>query len=181
MRRSELANLRWIDIDFDRQTMTIQSSENWQTKNYNYRVLLLTPDLYDLFSEMPKPGNRESKVFDVNCGTLFKVVKSTAHGIGAPFNVSLHTLRRTFASHLVMSCTPLRVVQELLGHSDYKTTLMYVHLSPEFAGQYTHNLPYASCVQNVPKSNEKDTKKMQTGTDKNPDNIVSFYSYKGSR
>lgn len=45
--------------------------------------------------------------------------------------VGWHTLRHTFASHLVMADVNLRTIKELLGHSDIKTTMIYAHLAPE--------------------------------------------------
>lgn len=52
-----------------------------------------------------------------------------AAGVGG----TLHRLRHTFCAHLVMAGVPLRRVQLLAGHADYKTTEMYAHLAPEGA------------------------------------------------
>jgi integrase len=55
---------------------------------------------------------------------------------------SLHRLRHTFCAHLVMNGVPLRRVQLLAGHADYKTTEMYAHLAPEGAADAVSKLAF---------------------------------------
>jgi integrase len=55
---------------------------------------------------------------------------------------SLHRLRHTFCAHLVMNGVPLRRVQLLAGHADYKTTEMYAHLAPEGAADAVSRLAF---------------------------------------
>ncbi len=54
MRKSELLNLKWSDIDFDRGTATVQAKEDWHTKNYKSRTIQLTPMLYGVLGEQKK-------------------------------------------------------------------------------------------------------------------------------
>ena len=58
-------------------------------------------------------------------------------------NVTLHTLRHTFASQLAIAGVPLRYVQELMGHQSFQTTLQYAHLSEEHVKKQVLRLPFA--------------------------------------
>jgi site-specific recombinase XerD len=58
-------------------------------------------------------------------------------------DVTLHTLRHTFASQLVMAGVSLVDVKKLMGHQDYKTTLQYAHLSKEHVKRQVLKLPFA--------------------------------------
>ena len=70
-------------------------------------------------------GNRLSRV------AVWNLVKKYAPRAGASAAVSPHTLRHTFATHLLHGGAPLRNVQELLGHASITTTQVYTHLTSE--------------------------------------------------
>ncbi|HEX2072126.1 MAG TPA: site-specific tyrosine recombinase XerD [Thermoleophilaceae bacterium] len=62
---------------------------------------------------------------------LYKIVKRHARSAGLADRMSPHTLRHTFATHLLAGGCDLRAVQEMLGHADVATTQLYTHLSSE--------------------------------------------------
>jgi integrase/recombinase XerD len=62
---------------------------------------------------------------------LYKIVRRHASGAGLADRMSPHTLRHTFATHLLAGGCDLRSVQEMLGHADVATTQLYTHLSSE--------------------------------------------------
>lgn len=83
-------------------------------------------------------GDREEPHLFVNArGTgltrqgLYKIVRGHAVAAGLDGHMSPHTLRHTFATHLLAGGCDLRALQEMLGHADVATTQMYTHLSAE--------------------------------------------------
>jgi integrase/recombinase XerD len=65
-------------------------------------------------------------------GMVFQMVKSVALQAGIPKNVSPHTFRHSFATHLVEGGADLRAVQDMLGHESITTTEIYTHLDTDY-------------------------------------------------
>ncbi|MHC4386890.1 MAG: tyrosine-type recombinase/integrase, partial [Planctomycetota bacterium] len=62
---------------------------------------------------------------------LWRIVKKYALRAGMPKNMTVHTLRHCFATHLLSGGADLRALQEMLGHADIKTTQIYTHVDNE--------------------------------------------------
>ena len=95
-------------------------------KNYidNYRPFLLKTKVSD-YVFINNFGNVISRV------GFFKILKKLCKDAGINKEVSPHTLRHSFATHLLNNGANLRVIQHLLGHSNITTTQIYSHLSNE--------------------------------------------------
>ena len=63
---------------------------------------------------------------------IFKIIKDLARAIGLKKNISPHTFRHSFATHLVEGGADLRAVQDMLGHESIITTEIYAHMNREF-------------------------------------------------
>ncbi len=73
---------------------------------------------------------------------FFKYIKKLAKDCGIEKEISPHTIRHSFATHLLLGGTDLRIVQELLGHEDISTTQIYTHLDKsKIKDMYDHTHP----------------------------------------
>ena len=136
MRRGEVINLEWKDIDFERRVIKIQIKENWQPKT-GERDIPINARLFKLLGQLHKKRRKGSLVFYNSIGNKIhrNKLRTKLIQIAKKADISeltkLHTLRHTFASHLVMKGVDLASVQKLMGHADIKTTMIYSHLAPE--------------------------------------------------
>ena len=136
MRVSELVNLKISDIDFNESLVRVMGKGSKERivpinetasnalKIYinDYRNFLLkTNDSEYIF--INNFGKKISRV------GFFKIIKQLCKENGINKNVSPHTLRHSFATHLLNNGADLRIIQELLGHSNLTTTQIYSHLS----------------------------------------------------
>lgn len=122
-RRNEALGLTWKDIDFKNRMITFN-----KTKTHRIRKIPMSDDVYDLLLHLKreKNGNRVFNYQDRYISRKFhKYVKSLG------IECRLHDLRHTFASLLVASNTQIRIIQDLLGHKDIKSTLVYTHTQEE--------------------------------------------------
>ena len=148
-------NLGWSDIDFDQCTIAVQPKEDRNTKNYKSRAISLTPALYEALQEHWKQraqlGIKSEYVFTYLVERIERGIRdslrTTVEEAGLQ-NVTLHTLRRTFASQPAIAGVPLRYVQKLMGHSSFETTLQYDHLSDDHAERQVLRLPFAGGTGN---------------------------------
>ncbi|MBI1282530.1 MAG: tyrosine-type recombinase/integrase [Anaerolineaceae bacterium] len=147
IRVGEAAMLRWQDIDFERRTITIAPREGWTTKTRRGRTVNVHETLNDFLKNYrEKHGQKSELVLDLSTDAIKKRFRRLVGFAGLPAKgddkVTPHTLRHTYASHLVMNGTPLFNVANLLGHSNTETTRLYSHLTPENNQRYVDNLDF---------------------------------------
>ncbi len=88
----------------------------------------------------PKPGHEDFLFLNKRGSQLsrvmvFMIIKELAQKIGLEKNISPHTFRHSFATHLIEGGADLRVVQEMLGHESITTTEIYTHLDRDYLKQ----------------------------------------------
>lgn len=136
LRLSELLDLKLTDLDFDRKLIRVKMG-----KGRKDRYTLLSPKLETLLREYLVLYRPVSYVFEGRDGGRYsaKSVQNVFQNAAAQAEIqkhaSVHTLRHSFATHLLENGTDLRFIQELLGHSSSKTTEIYTHVSRKSIGK----------------------------------------------
>jgi integrase/recombinase XerD len=131
LRIGEAIDLRLSDIDSKRMLIHIKMA-----KGKKDRYTLLSPSFLELLREYYKVYKPKNFLFEGQTSEQYtsssaqQVLKNALKLAGIKGRrITLHTLRHSFATHLLESGTDLRYIQSLLGHSSPKTTMIYTHVS----------------------------------------------------
>lgn len=136
MRVSELINLTLLDVDLDSATVRTlgKGSKERVIPVGDYAIKYLSIYIHEYRSKLLK-RELNNYLFLNNHGKrltrqgFFKMIKKRQQEVGIKKDLSPHTLRHSFATHLLNHGADLRSIQELLGHSDIGTTQIYTYVS----------------------------------------------------
>jgi len=157
MRRAELARLKVSDINSQRMIIRVVAGKGGKDRD-----LPLSPALLEILREYWRWRKPRLYLFPTrNCSrrldqpipdkTVWIACSEAARRAGISKHVTPHTLRHSWATHLLEAGTDLRTIQVLLGHGDLETTAQYLHLSQRHLHAVTNPLDglTLSRVQNI--------------------------------
>jgi site-specific recombinase XerD len=131
LRVSEVVALKVSDIDSKRMTLRIE-----QGKGQRDRYVMLSPQLLEWLRDWWRAARPQAWLFPgmnpvnpMSARQLSRVVSDTAREAGIAKRVSPHTLRHSFATHLLEHNVDIRVIQVLLGHAKLETTALYTRVA----------------------------------------------------
>ena len=130
LRAGELINLKVNDIDSEQMRVFVRGG-----KGKKDRVTILSQKALNILRQYFKKYRPKEYLFEGQGGgpyttsSLRKVFHSAIRNAGIKKSLSLHSLRHSFATHLLESGVDLRYIQELLGHNSSQTTEIYTHIT----------------------------------------------------
>ncbi|WP_371432538.1 tyrosine-type recombinase/integrase [Novosphingobium sp.] len=137
LRVSEVAHLKLDDIDSKRMLIRVEQGKGRKDRN-----AMLSPQLLELLRMWWREGKRRGVMFPhgwlfpgrsytdpISSRQLHRAVQEAAETAGIRKRVSPHTLRHSFATHLLEQDVDIRVIQVLLGHAKIDTTAIYTKVS----------------------------------------------------
>ncbi len=130
MRVSEVVNLKKDDLNFEEKVGIIRQGKGKKDRIFNI-PLFLTEKLKDFSSNSDSEYLFSGPKGKLSSRNLQKIVKNAAKKAKINKEVHCHTLRHSFATHLLENEVDIRKIQELLGHADLSTTQIYTHISTE--------------------------------------------------
>src|SRR5690606_30990759 len=144
LRVGEVVRLKPRDLDMERKTLTIRQGKGRKDRYTILSAAAIKEINKYLESERPQfwlfPGQDSRKPLTERSAQ--KVFEQALSKSGVNKKVTIHSLRHSFATHLLEAGTDIRYIQELLGHQHLKTTERYTHVSIKEIGR-------ASCRERV--------------------------------
>jgi site-specific recombinase XerD len=133
LRRSEIVGLKWADILFDEHQIHVK-----QGKGNKDRIVMLPYSIVEYLRNYRQMYPSDDWVFEgqykgeaLSARTVQQVMANAVVRAGLEKKATVHTLRHSFATHLLEAGTDIRYIQQLLGHSSIKTTMVYTHITPK--------------------------------------------------
>lgn len=134
IRRDELIHLQLKDIDSNRMVIRITLGKGNKSRD----VLLANNTLkilrayYQAFHPKPikyvfEAGGKPGATYSAS--SIGKIVKRAANKVGIKKDIHTHTLRHSFATHMLEQGANLKLIQKLLGHASLRSTMVYLHLA----------------------------------------------------
>jgi len=150
LRASEVTHLKIADIDSDRMIIRIQ-----QGKGRRDRYAMLSPSLRKLLQAWWRQGRAQGKMLPggwlfpgqnpvkpLSTRQLNRACKSAAAAACLDKRISMHTLRHSFATHLLEQKVDIRIIQVLLGHQKLENTARYSHVATRTLSEVTSPLEH---------------------------------------
>jgi len=130
LRINECINIKLSDIDSSRMLIKIV-----QSKGKKDRYVQLSPKLLELLRIYYKSYKPKEYLFqgqfkdEYSARSIQNILKRALNKCNIKKRITVHSLRHSFATHLVEQGTDIRIIQEILGHKDIRTTQIYTHIS----------------------------------------------------
>jgi len=149
LRRSEIVSLKWEDILIDEHKIHVKQSKGKKDRivMLPYSVVAYLGDYRKLYPSDVCVFTGQYKGEALSARTVQQVMKNAVTKAGLEKRAAVHTLRHSFATHLLESETDIRYIQQLLWHSSIKTTMIYTHITPVAASKIV------SPLDNLPRGN----------------------------
>jgi site-specific recombinase XerD len=128
LRVSEVVALRVGDVDLAMQRVFVRDA-----KQHRDRYTTFSPRLADIIRVLKRGREAGSRLFvnrfgeDYSTRTLQLLFSRAVQAAGVDKEASCHTLRHSFATHLLENGTDIKNIRDMLGHSNIKTTMVYMH------------------------------------------------------
>lgn len=126
LRKQELENLEWTDVDFDAGTLTVSPKADFVPKDQEQRTIEIDDTLVSILKKLLRRG---SYVFANSAGHKYTHSWDDCNAISKKANVTdahPHKFRATYATMLLQSGVDLKTVQKLLGHKNLESTMRYL-------------------------------------------------------